>query len=140
MLQENTCCCSAGTPQHFKLLLSSTPSSSLILSPDPQESSPTTSLSPLCSPFDILTDGSSSQPRLRQSQKSDKQSWRTSLSDFPSPVAVQQSMSLPSRIVETSSSCTGCGPSFHVGISVVTMVHIVSRPIGSCQRAMSVDS
>ena len=55
---------------------------------------------------------------------------------FPLPVAVQQSMSCPSRIVEISSSCTGCSPFVHIGMSVFTMVLIVSRPIGSCQRAL----
>ena len=64
-------------PQYFKLLLpSSSTSSSSPASPpiDLQESPSTTSLSPLGSPFDLLLmDRSSSQPRLRQSQQSDKQ-------------------------------------------------------------------
>ena len=61
-------------PQYFKLLLpstsSSSPASPLI---NLQESPSTTTLSPLGSPFDLLMDGSSSQPRLRQSRQSDKQ-------------------------------------------------------------------
>ena len=55
--------------------------------------------------------------------------------DFRSPVTVQQRISRPSRIAETSSSCTRCRPSIHVGIIFFTMVCIVSRRIGSCQRA-----
>jgi len=55
--------------------------------------------------------------------------------DFPLPVAVQQSISWPSRIEETSLSCTRCSPSLHVGIIVLTMVRMVSRLIGSCQWA-----
>ena len=63
-------------PQYFQLLLpsestsTSSPPSTLV---NLQESPSTTSLSPLGSPFDLLMDGSSSQPRLRQSQQSDKQ-------------------------------------------------------------------
>ena len=61
-------------PQYLKLLLPSTSSSSPA-SPltDILESPSTTPLSPLGSPFNLLIDGSSSQPRLRQSQQSDKQ-------------------------------------------------------------------
>ena len=113
-------------PQYFKLLLSSTPRSSLLLSPDPQNLLPATSLSPLGSPFGILMDGSSSQPRLKQSQKSDK---------------FEQMEMLPKDSgFDSVGEILDILPSFHVGISVFTMVHIVSRPIGSCQRAMSVDA
>ena len=70
-------------PQYFKLLLPSTLSSSLLLSPTELQESPSTmSLSPLGSPFDVLIDGSSSQPRLRQSRQADEQSSHTSLSEW----------------------------------------------------------
>ena len=104
------------TSQYFKLLLSSTPSSSLLLFPDPQKSSPTTSLLSLGSPFDILMDESSSQPGLRQSQKSDKFEWMQMLPKDSDSVG---------KILDIL-------PSLHVGISVFTMVHIVSKLIGSC--------
>ena len=57
-------------PQYSKLLLPSTSSSSLLLSPtDIQESPSTTSLSHLGSPFDVLMDGSSSQSRQTAERK-----------------------------------------------------------------------
>jgi hypothetical protein len=52
---------------------------------------------------------------------------------FLSPVAVQQSISRPSRIAETSSSCTKCSVSLQIGMIFLIMVHLVSRLIGSCQ-------
>ena len=55
--------------------------------------------------------------------------------DFPSSVAVQQRVFRPSRTSEMSSSCTGCRLSIHVGIMFFTMVCIISRLRGSCQRA-----
>ena len=55
--------------------------------------------------------------------------------DFPSPVAVQQTIFRPLRTAETSWSCTGCRPSVHVGIMFSAMVRTVSRPRGSCQWA-----
>ena len=116
------------TPQYFRLLLSSTPSSSLLLSPDPQESlPPTTSLSSLDSPFYILMDGLSSQSRLRQSQKSDE---FERMEMLPKDSGFDSVREILDKVL----------PSFHVGISVFTMVHIVSRLIGSYQRAMSVDA
>jgi len=61
-------------PEYFKHLLPSTSTSSLPSSPtDLQESPSTMLLSPLGSPFDVLINGSSSQPRLWQSQQSDEQ-------------------------------------------------------------------
>jgi len=61
-------------PEYFKHLLPSTSTSSLPSSPtDLQESPSTMLLSPLGSPFDVLINGSSSQPRLQQSQQSDEQ-------------------------------------------------------------------
>jgi hypothetical protein len=54
--------------------------------------------------------------------------------DFPSAVAVQQRISLPSRIPETSSSWTAYRPFVHVGTTFFTIALIVSRPMRSCQR------
>ena len=54
--------------------------------------------------------------------------------DFPSPVAVQQSISLPSRIPETSSSWFGCNPFVQAGTIFFMMSVFVSRLPGSCQR------
>src|SRR5271168_2133664 len=47
--------------------------------------------------------------------------------DFPPPVAVQQSISLPSRMPETSSSWTACRTFVHVGTTFFTITVIVSR-------------
>lgn len=65
-------------------------------------------------------------------------SWSTregtkNAADFPSPVAVQQRMSCPSRIAEMSSSWTACSPFVHFCMSFFTIVLIVVRPTGSCQ-------
>jgi hypothetical protein len=54
--------------------------------------------------------------------------------DLPSPVAVQQKTSSPSRIGATSSSWTGRSPSFHCGTTFRTIDWRVLRPMGSCQR------
>ena len=54
--------------------------------------------------------------------------------NFPSPVAVQQSISSPSRIAEMRSSWTTHSPLVHLGMSFLTIVLIVTRPRGSCQH------
>jgi hypothetical protein len=56
--------------------------------------------------------------------------------DFPSPVAVQQRISSSSSIAETRSYWTPQRPSFHAGISFLTMFWMVSRPIWACHRAL----
>jgi len=58
--------------------------------------------------------------------------------DFPSPVAVQQRMSCPSRIAEMSSSRTILSLFIYSGIIFLTMVLMVSIPTGSCQWGLAI--
>ena len=54
--------------------------------------------------------------------------------NFPSPVAMQQSIFFPSRMPEISLSWTACRPFIHVGTIFFTIALMVSRPTISCQQ------
>jgi hypothetical protein len=60
--------------------------------------------------------------------------------DFPSPVAVVQSMSSRPRTWHMTSSCQLWRPSFHSGILALIILWIVSWPTVSCQWCQAIRS